>query len=99
MITGSGGKEEAYMNKIANRYQTSHDKNIKSAMFQFRHYASIMNLSRQCKDLVKEIYSKAETTGKLKGKSFESKIAATIYMASKMCGRPKNLRELIEICR
>ena len=54
-------------------------------MFNFRHYADMLNLSRKCQDLVKEIYANAEKTGKLKGKSYEAKIAATIYMASKIC--------------
>ena len=66
-------------------------------MFNFRHYAGMLNLSRKCQDLVKEIYANAEKLGKLKGKSFEAKIAATIYMASKICNCPKNLRELIAV--
>lgn len=67
------------------------------AMYNFRHYADMLNLTKNVQELAKEIYANAEKSGKLKGKSFEAKMAATIYMASKIGNRPKNLRELIAL--
>jgi transcription initiation factor TFIIB len=96
---GGGGIEDSRMMKAANRFQSSHDRNIKQAMYNFRNYAEQLNLSRTCQELVKDIFADAEKKGKMKGKNFEAKIAAAIYMASKMCNRPKNLRELISVWR
>lgn len=96
MITGGTGADTK-LQRIANRYQTSHDRNVKAAMMSLRHYANLLNLTRQCQEVTKEIFSNAERNGRLKGKSLDSKIAAAIYMASKMCNRPKSLRELINV--
>ena len=83
------------MKKVSKRFQSAHDRNIKSALYNFKHYAQVLNLPGSVQDIVKKIYSNAEQSGKLKGKSYEAKITAIIYMASKIANRPKNLREII----
>ena len=52
-ITG-GSIDDSRMMKAANRFQSSHDRNIKQAMYNFRNYAEQLNLSRTCQELVKD---------------------------------------------
>lgn len=94
VITGTND-ESSHMKKISKRFQSSHDRNIKAALYYFKHYSHLLNLPGSVQDIVKNIYASAEKSGKLKGKCFEAKIAAIIYMASKIANRPKNLREII----
>lgn len=93
----TGGDSGDKMNKIARRHQTAHDKNVKMAMGTLRHYSQMLNLSKKVQEMVKNLYSNADKQGKLKGKSLDAKLAAMIYMASKIANCPKNLREIINV--
>ena len=94
-ITGGEGSEK--MNRIARRFQSNHDKNVKQAFGTIRHYSDMLNLSKSVQEISRNMFEKAEKLGKLKGKPLDAKVAAIVYMASKIANNPKNLREVIEI--
>ena len=91
----TGGGESDKMDRIARRQQTSHDKNVTLAIMQMKMFSKVLNLNKKVHEMVLQLYTATENSGKLKGKPLEAKLAAMIYMSCKLAGWPKNLREVI----
>lgn len=97
-ITGNN-EDEKFMKNASKRFMTTADRNIKMGMVILKEFATQLNLTKNCKEIAMELYSASEKKSILRGKSYEAKLTACIYMACKIACRPKSLRDLLAILR
>jgi len=97
-VTGVGSEANA-LKKAGQKFVSASDRNIMLAMSIMSNFAKQLNLIRKWKEYAIDIYACAEKNGILKGKSSEAKLAACIFMASKISEFPRSLRELIKTLR
>ncbi|CAI2372425.1 unnamed protein product [Moneuplotes crassus] len=97
-ITGTNA-EESFMKNANKRFVTTTDRNIKAGNMIMKRFSSQLNLTKACFDMAMDLYSASEKKNILRGKSYEAKLTACIYMACKIVGRPRDLRDLLSVLR
>ncbi|WP_126451134.1 transcription initiation factor IIB [Sulfodiicoccus acidiphilus] len=82
--------------QIRARIQSSVDRNLAQAMNELERIGNLLGLPKSVKDEAATIYRKAVERGLVRGRSIESVVAASIYVA---CRRLKVARSLDEIAQ
>ena len=70
----------------------SKDKLITKGLRAIKEFALPLNLKEPTVHRASELYNKIESNGMLKGKSVTAKVAAVIFVASRLTGHPKNIK-------
>jgi transcription initiation factor TFIIB len=82
--------------QIRARIQSSVDRNLAQAMNELERIGNLLSLPKAVKDEAATLYRKAVERGLVRGRSIESVVAASIYVA---CRRLKIARSLDEIAQ
>ena len=76
---------------------SSKDKLITRGLRAIKEYALPLNLKEPTIHKASELYNRIESNGMLKGKSVTAKVAAVIFVASRLQGQPKNIKQILQV--
>mmetsp|Transcript_4779 Transcript_4779/g.4512 ORF Transcript_4779/g.4512 Transcript_4779/m.4512 type:complete len:126 (+) Transcript_4779:210-587(+) len=97
-ITGPAGVENS-IQKATKRFVSRTDSNIKASMVMIKGFIRALNLTRSCSEMALDLYAAGEKKSIFPSKPIEARLAACVYMASKIVGRSKDLKELLSVVR
>uniref|UniRef100_A0A7J3ZL45 Transcription initiation factor IIB n=1 Tax=Fervidicoccus fontis TaxID=683846 RepID=A0A7J3ZL45_9CREN len=80
--------------QIRSRIQSSIDRNLAQAMNELERLANQLRLSRAVREEAAIIYRKAVERGLVRGRSIESVVAASVYLACRLKKVPRSLDEI-----
>jgi transcription initiation factor TFIIB len=84
------------MQKWHTRSSTALERNLKYALVELRRMASILNVPSSVEEEAARLYNLAVRKNLVRGRSMESVVVATLYIAARRYGLPRSLNE---ICR
>ena len=82
--------------QIRSRVHSSTDRNLAQAMAELERLSSKVSISQPIKEKAAVIYRKALEKALVRGRSINSIVAASLYVACRKSGAPRSLREISE---
>ena len=82
--------------QIRSRVHSSSDRNLAQAMSELERLSGKVSISPPIKEKAAVIYRKALDKGLVRGRSINSIVAASLYVACRKSGAPKTLSEIAE---
>ena len=76
------------------RISNSQERNLAYALIEISQKASQMELSQDVKDEAIHLYRRAVTENIIRGRSIQAVMAASFYLAARICGYPMTLDEI-----